>query len=145
LKKKDLLKRLNKLTKLIAKTEPDVEPDTHLFSQHSINHEKNVMMVEEERFSQREMVNLMEESNHIWTIRNKIHNGEWDALPLIQLEKEIKDFISQGQKINAIKHYRNVMDSDFGTTISLKLAKYTVDALQQNIQVDLTKGYDKPS
>ena len=103
------------------------------------------MMVEEERFSQREMVNLIEESNHIWTIRNKIHNGEWDALPLIQLEKEIKDFISQGQKINAIKHYRNVMDSDFGTTISLKLAKYTVDALQQNIQVDLTKGYDKPS
>ena len=145
MEKKDLLKRLNKLTKLIAKTEPDVEPDTQLFSQHSINHEKNVMMVDEERCSQREMVNIMEESNHMWTIRNKIHNGEWDALPLIQLEKEIKDFISQGQKINAIKHYRNVMDRDFGTTISLKLAKYTVDALAQNIQVDLTKGYDKPS
>ena len=145
MEKKDLLKRLNKLTKLIAKTEPDNEPDTHLFSQHSINHEKNVMMVQEERLSQREMVNLMEESNHIWTIRNKIHNGDWDLLPLVELEKEIKDFISQGQKINAIKHYRNVMDRDFGTTISLKLAKYTVDALAQNIQVDLTKGYDKPS
>ena len=143
MKKKDLLKRLNKLTKLIAKTEPDVEPDTHLFSQHSINHEKNVMLVLEERCNQREMVNIMEESNHIWTIRNKIHNGEWDSLPLIQLEKEIKDFVSQGQKINAIKHYRNVMDRDFGTTISLKTAKYTVDALAQNIQVDLTKGYDK--
>ena len=143
MEKKDLLKRLNKLTKLIAKTEPDVEPDTHLFSQHSINHEKNIMMVDEEGCSQREMVNIMEESNHIWTIRNKIHNGEWDSLPLIQLEKEIKDFVSQGQKINAIKHYRNVMDRDFGTTISLKLAKYTIDALAQNIQVDLTKGYDK--
>ena len=145
MKKKDLLKRLNKLTKLIAKTEPDVEPDTHLFSQHSIDHEKHVMMVQEERYTQREMVNLMEESNHIWTIRNKIHNGEWDVLPLVQLEKEVKDFISQGQKINAIKHYRNVMDRDFGTTISLKTAKYTVDALAQNIKVDLTKGYDKPS
>ena len=145
MKKKDLLKRLNKLTKLIAKTEPDVEPDTHLFSQHSIDHEKRVMMVQEERYSQREMVNIMEESNHIWTIRNKIHNGEWDVLPLVQLEKEVKDFISQGQKINAIKHYRNVMDRDFGTTISLKTAKYTVDALAQNIKVDLTKGYDKPS
>ena len=143
MEKKDLLKRLNKLTKLIAKTEPDVEPDTHLFSQHSINHEKNVMMVDEERCSQREMVNIMEESNHMWTIRNKIHNGEWDSLPMTQLEHEIKDFITQGQKINAIKHYRNVMDRDFGTTISLKLAKYTVDALAQNIQVDLTKGYDK--
>ena len=145
MKKKDLLKRLNKLTKLIAKTEPDNEPDTHLFSQHSINHEKNVMAVQEERLSQREMVNLMEESNHIWTIRNKIHNGDWDLLPLVELEKEIKDFISQGQKINAIKHYRGVMDRDFGTTISLKLAKYTVDALANNIQVDLTKGYDQPS
>jgi ribosomal protein L7/L12 len=145
MKKKDLLKRLNKLTKLIAKTEPDVEPDTHLFSQHSINHERHVMMVQEERYTHREMVNIMEESNHIWTIRNKIHNGEWDVLPLVQLEKEIKDFISQGQKINAIKHYRNVMDRDFGTTIALRLAKYTVDALAQNIQVDLTIGYDQPS
>ena len=145
MKKKDLLKRLNKLTKLIAKTEPDVEPDTHLFSQHSITHEKNIMRIQEERYTQREMVNLMEESNHIWTIRNKIHNGEWDVLPLVELEKEIKDFISQGQKINAIKHYRNVMDRDFGTTISLKTAKYTVDALAQNIKVDLTKGYDQPS
>ena len=93
MKKKALLKRLNKLTKLIDKTEPDVEPDTHLFSQHSIDHEKRVMMVQEERYSQREMVNIMEESNHMWTIRNKIHNGEWDVLPLVELEKEIKDFI----------------------------------------------------
>ena len=143
MKKKDLLKRLNKLTKLIAKTEPDIEPDTHLFSQHSITHEKNIMRIQEERYTQREMVNLMEESNHIWTIRNKIHNGEWDVLPLVELEKEIRDFISQGQKINAIKHYRNVMDRDFGTTMSLKIAKYTIDALAQNIQVDLTKGYNK--
>ena len=145
MKKKDLLKRLNKLTKLIAKTEPDNEPDTHLFSQHSITNEKNIMRVKEERYTQREMVNLMEESNHIWTIRNKIHNGEWDVLPLVELEKEIKDFISQGQKINAIKHYRNVMDRDFGTTMSLKIAKYTIDALAQNIKVDLTKGYDQAS
>ena len=145
MKKKDLLKRLNKLTKLIAKTEPDLEPDTHLFSQHSINHEKNVLIVQEERYTQREMVEIMEASNHIWTIRNKIHNGDWDLLPLVELEKEMKDFIKQGQKISAIKHYRNVMDRDFGTTISLKLAKYTVDALANNISVDLTKGYDQPS
>ena len=49
MKKKDLLKRLNKLTKLIAKTEPDIEPDTHLFSQHSITHEKNIMRIQEEK------------------------------------------------------------------------------------------------
>jgi ribosomal protein L7/L12 len=145
MKKKALLKRLSKLTKLIDKTEPDIEPDTHLFSQHSIDHERRVMMVQEERYTQREMVEIMEASNHIWTIRNKIHNGDWDLLPLVELEKEMKDFIKQGQKISAIKHYRNVMDRDFGTTISLKLAKYTVDALANNISVDLTKGYDQPS
>ena len=143
MKKKELLKRLNKLNELIAKTEPDVEPDTHLFSQQSITHEKNVMMVEEERYSQREMVEIMEQSNHVWTIRNKIHNGEWDALPMVQLEKEIKDFISQGAKISAIKHYRNTMKRDFNTEISLRLAKDTIDALADNIpNIDLTTGYN---
>ena len=135
MKKKDLLKRLNKLTKLIAKTEPDVEPDTHLFSQHSIDHERRVMMVQEERYTQREMVNIMEESNHIWTIRNKIHNGEWDVLPLVQLEKEVKDFISQGQKINAIKHYRNVMDRDFNETVRLKQAKDVIDKMAEDMKL----------
>ncbi len=135
MKKKALLKRLNKLTKLIDKTEPDVEPDTHLFSQHSIDHEKRVMMVQEERYSQREMVNIMEESNHIWTIRNKIHNGEWDVLPLVQLEKEVKDFISQGQKINAIKHYRNVMDRDFNETVRLKQAKDVIDKMAEDMKL----------
>ena len=146
MKKKHLLERLNKLTNLIAKTEPDVEPDTHLFSAQSIQHEKNVRDVEEERPSKREIINIMEQSNHIWTIRNKIHNGEWDSLPMTQLEHEIKDFITQGQKINAIKHYRKVMNDDFNIDVGLRLAKETVDALQQNIpNIDLMKGYEKPS
>jgi len=146
LKKKDLLKRLNKLTKLIAMTEPDIEPDTHLFSAQSIQHEKNVRDVDEERPSKRELINIMEQSNHIWTIRNKIKNGEWDSLPITQLEHEIKDFITQGQKINAIKHYRKVMNDDFNIEVGLRLAKETVDALQQNIpNIDLMKGYEKPS
>ena len=146
MKKKDLLKRLNKLTKLIAMTEPDIEPDTHLFSAQSIEHEKNVRDVEEERPSKREIINIMEQSNHIWTIRNKIKNGEWDSLPMTQLEHEIRDFITQGQKINAIKHYRKVMNDDFNIDVGLRLAKETVDALQQNIpNIDLMKGYEKPS
>jgi len=146
LKKKDILERLNKLTKLIAMTEPDIEPDTHLFSAQSIEHEKNVRDVEEERPSKREIINIMEQSNHIWTIRNKIKNGEWDSLPMTQLEHEIRDFITQGQKINAIKHYRKVMNDDFNIEVGLRLAKETVDALQQNIpNIDLMKGYEKPS
>ena len=144
MKKKHILERLNKLTKLIAKTEPDVEPDTHLFSKHTIQHEKNVRDVDEERPSKRDIINIMEQSNHIWTIRNKIKNGEWDSLPITQLEHEIKDFISQGQKINAIKHYRNVMKTDFNIEVGLRLAKETIDALAQDIpNIDLMKGYEK--
>ena len=117
-----------------------------MFSAQSIQHEKNVRDVEEERPSKREIINIMEQSNHIWTIRNKIHNGEWDSLPMTQLEHEIKDFITQGQKINAIKHYRKVMNDDFNIDVGLRLAKETVDALQQNIpNIDLMKGYEKPS
>lgn len=146
MKKKDILERLNKLTKLIAMTEPDIEPDTHLFSAQSIEHEKNVRDIEEERPSKREIINIMEQSNHIWTIRNKIKNGEWDSLPMTQLEHEIRDFITQGQKINAIKHYRKVMNDDFNIDVGLRLAKETVDALQQNIpNIDLMKGYEKPN
>jgi hypothetical protein len=146
LKKKDILERLNKLTKLIAMTEPDIEPDTHLFSAQSIQHEKNVRDVDEERPSKRDIINIMEQSNHIWTIRNKIKNGEWDSLPITQLEHEIKDFINQGQKINAIKHYRKVMNDDFNIDVGLRLAKETVDALQQDIpNIDLMRGYQKPN
>lgn len=146
MKKKDILERLNKLTKLIAMTEPDIEPDTHLFSAQSIQHEKNVRDVDEERPSKRDIINIMEQSNHIWTIRNKIKNGEWDSLPITQLEHEIKDFINQGQKINAIKHYRKVMNDDFNIDVGLRLAKETVDALQQDIpNIDLMRGYQKPN
>ena len=146
MKKKHILERLNKLTKLIAMTEPDIEPDTHLFSAQSIQHEKNVRDVDEERPSKRDIINIMEQSNHIWTIRNKIKNGEWDSLPITQLEHEIKDFINQGQKINAIKHYRKVMNDDFNIDVGLRLAKETVDALQQDIpNIDLMRGYQKPN
>ena len=141
MKKKHLLERLNKLTKLIAKTEPDVEPDTHLFSAQSIQHEKNVRDVEEERPSKREIINIMEQSNHIWTIRNKIHNGEWDDLEMLEVEDTIKDFLSQHQKINAIKYYRQYMHDELNVEMGLRQAKDTIDAIGRGDTVDLSVGY----
>ena len=74
-------------------------------------------------------------------MRNKIHNGEWDELqPLHQLEMELKDFLKNGQKINAIKHYRKVMKDSFNVEVSLKIAKYTMDALHDQKVVDLMTG-----
>ena len=79
----------------------------------------------------------------IQKINNKGRRGDLVTNVDLEVEKEIKDFISQGAKINAIKHYRNTMKRDFNTEISLRLAKDTIDALADNIpNIDLTTGYN---
>ena len=132
---------------LINKTEPDNPPDSHLFSMHQIDNQKHIRDVDEERTTPRDVVEIMMKSNTIWSIRNKIFNGEWDSLsPLIQLEGELKDLLNQNQKISAIKHYRKVMKDSFNVEIGLKVAKETCDALQSNINnIDLMKGYENQS
>ena len=53
---------------------------------------------------------------------------------------ELKDFLKNGQKIQAIKHYRKVMKDHYNIEITLKIAKYTVDALHDQKVVDLMTG-----
>jgi len=141
MKNKAVLKKLYTLDVLINKTEPDNPPDSHLFSMHTIENQNNIMMIDEGRCTTRDIKEIMQKSNIIWTMRNKIHNGEWDELqPLHQLEMELKDFLKNGQKINAIKHYRKVMKDSFNVEVSLKIAKYTMDALHDQKVVDLMTG-----
>lgn len=141
MKNKAVLKKLYTLDVLINKTEPDNPPDSHLFSMHTIENQNNIMMIDEGRCTTRDIKEIMQKSNIIWTMRNKIHNGEWDELePLYQLEVELKDYLSNGQKINAIKHYRKVMKDSFNVEVSLKIAKYTMDALSEQKVVDLMTG-----
>jgi len=141
MKNKAVLKKLYTLDVLINKTEPDNPPDSHLFSMHTIENQNNIMMIDEGRCTTRDIKEIMQKSNIIWTMRNKIHNGEWDELePLYQLEVELKDYLSNGQKINAIKHYRKVMKDSFNVEVSLKIAKYTIDALHEQKVVDLMTG-----
>ena len=141
MKNKAVLKKLYTLDVLINKTEPDNPPDSHLFSMHTIENQNNIMMIDEGRCTTRDIKEIMQKSNIIWTMRNKIHNGEWDELePLYQLEIELKDFLKNGQKINAIKHYRKVMKDSFNVEVSLKIAKYTMDALSEQKVVDLMTG-----
>ena len=105
MKKKAVLKKLYTLDVLINKTEPNELPDSHLFSMHTIENQKNIMMIEEGRCSTRDIKEIMEKSNIIWGMRNRIKNGEsYDTQPLQQLEMERHEFIQKGQKINAIKH-----------------------------------------
>ena len=49
--------------------------------------------------------------------------------------EEVEDFIAQGQKINAIKVYRNKMKEIYGTKLGLRECKDYIDSLQ----VDLNK------
>ena len=141
MKKKAVLKKLYTLDVLINQTEPDIMPDSHLFSAHTIENQTNMMMIEEGRCSTRDIKDIMQKSNVMWTMRNKIKNGEWETLePMYELEMELRDLCQNGNKIQAIKRYRSYMDRNYKIDITLKIAKYTIDALSEQKPVDLMTG-----
>ena len=141
MKNKAVLKKLYTLDVLINQTEPDIMPDSHLFSAHTIENQNNIMMIEEGRCSTRDIKDIMQKSNVMWTMRNKIKNGEWETLePLYELEMELRDLCQNGHKIQAIKRYRSYMDRNYNIDITLKIAKYTIDALSEQKPVDLMTG-----
>ena len=141
MKKKAVLKKLYTLDVLINQTEPDIMPDSHLFSAHTIENQNNIMMIEEGRTTSRDIKDIMQKSNVMWTMRNKIKNGEWETLePLYELEMELRDLCQNGNKIQAIKRYRSYMDRNYNIDITLKIAKYTIDALSEQKPVDLMTG-----
>ena len=141
MKKKAVLKKLYTLDVLINQTEPNELPDSHLFSMHTIENQKNIMMIEEGRTTSRDIKDIMQKSNVMWTMRNKIKNGEWETLePMYELEMELRDLCQNGNKIQAIKRYRSYMDRHYNIDITLKIAKYTIDALSEQKPVDLMTG-----
>ena len=141
MKKKAVLKKLYTLDVLINQTEPDMMPDSHLFSVHTIENQTNIMMIEEGRTTSRDIKDIMQKSNIMWTMRNKIKNGEWETIePLYELEMELRDLCQNGNKIQAIKRYRSYMDRNYNIDITLKIAKYTIDALSEQKPVDLMTG-----
>ena len=141
MKKKAVLKKLYTLDVLINQTEPDIMPDSHLFSAHTIENQTNIMMIEEGRCSTRDIKDIMQKSNVMWTMRNKIKNGEWETLePLYELEMELRNLCQNGNKIQAIKRYRSYMDKQYNIDITLKIAKYTIDAISEQKPVDLMTG-----
>ena len=135
------MKKLYTLDVLINQTEPNELPDSHLFSMHTIENQKNIMMIEEGRTTSRDIKDIMQKSNVMWTMRNKIKNGEWETLePMYELEMELRDLCQNGNKIQAIKRYRSYMDRNYNIDITLKIAKYTIDALSEQKPVDLMTG-----
>ena len=141
--KKLILDRLEMLVKLCEETEPDVPTERQLFTEHSISVQNMIREVRElttgmkiiDPDSERDLIiNVMRESNKIWRLRNKVKNGEFDDLAMYELNEAIEDFLAQGQKINAIKHYRQEMHDQFKEQVSLREAKDYVDAIHDDMK-----------
>ncbi len=145
-----IIERLESLEILIDKTEPDIPNEKDLFSMHSIQTQENIDWMRSiitrnsnhDQDSERiKIIQIMKDSNRIWSIRNKIQNGEWDDLEMLEVEDTIKDLLSRHQKINAIKYYRNYMSEQLNVDMGLRQAKDTIDAIGRGVSVDLSVGY----
>ena len=138
-----ILDRLEMLVSLCEETEPDVPTERHLFTEHSISVNTMIMEVRElttgitaiDPDSQRDLlINVMRESNKIWRLRNKVKNGDFDDLANLEMNETIEDFVAQGAKINAIKHYRQEMQDQFKETVTLREAKDYVDSIHNDMK-----------
>ena len=145
-----IIERLESLETLIDKTEPDIPNEKDLFSMHSIQTQENIERMRsivtgnsnhDQDSTRIKIIQIMKDSNRIWGIRNKIHNGEWDNLEMLEVEDTIKDFLSRNEKINAIKYYRSYMHEELKVEMGLRQAKDTVDAIGRGESVDLSVGY----
>ena len=142
--KKLILDRLELLVELCEKTEPDVPSEKYLFNEHLIQSQDMLTEVRDLHIgkividpdSDRDlMINIMRQANKIWRLRNKVKNGEFDELSHIEMTEQIEDYIAQGQKINAIKYYRQEMSEQFGEQVTLREAKDHIDDIAANMRL----------
>ena len=124
------------LVKLCEETEPDIPSEKYLFTGQLIAAKEMYDRLETGvSYSENELPELMRQANKIWKIRNKIKNGEWDDLSYIEMTEQIEDYIAQGQKINAIKYYRQEMGDQFNEQVSLREAKEHIDKIADDMRL----------
>ena len=143
-----ILERLDMLVKLCKDTEPDIDnlnnnKTDHIFSTHIID----ALELYKETKSEYEyndhfdMADIMKKANRIWKLRKKWEEFQKDGKDYNvfneeqAMMEEVEDFIAQGQKINAIKVYRNKMKEIYGTKLGLRECKDYIDS----VHVDLKK------
>ena len=148
--KKLIIEKLEMLIELCQETEYEYEPemrtsgDGSLFSTQFITANEMFKKVREwhtgrqvqDPDSEREeLISIMKCANRIWSIRNKIKNGEFDDIHQVEILDNIEDYLAQGQKINAIKYYRNEMNEKYDIEVSLRDAKEYVDNVQSDMKL----------
>ena len=141
--KSNILLRLEMLADLCETTEPDVPSDKQLFSNHLIEVQNMITLVTDiesgvvdfEPSNEREQITeVMRSSNKIWRFRNKIKNGELGTTEHAEMIDEIEDYLAQGQKINAIKYYRQEMKDRFDEQVGLRESKDFVDSIDNDLK-----------
>ena len=142
--KSNILFRLEKLVDLCEETESDLTfSKNYLFSKHLIEVQNMITLVTDiesgkvdfEPSNEREQITeVMRLSNKIWKFRNKIKNGEVDTIDHAEMIDEIEDYLAQGQKINAIKYYREEMQNRFDERVSLRESKDFVDSIDNDLK-----------
>ena len=136
--KENILERLEMLVGLIEETS---EPtNDRLFPHHQTDTLENIEFVrslfqgkvlpnvEERKY----IINIMKNSNRMWSIRNRIKNGDLENINLLELEDGVREYLDGGSKINAIKFYREWMNKNMDTRVSLRESKDKVDAYDKS-------------
>ncbi len=149
LNKEKIILRLEKLQTLIEKSHPEEkeeESKTVLFQRHLIETTENIQFIRDVITSKskfdidsenQQMIRIMKQSNRYWQLHNKVLDGDFDSVDLLEMEDTIIDYLNQGSKINAIKYYREFMLTHMNERVTLREAKDKIDAYSASMNVSL--------
>ena len=134
--KKNLLRKIDKLINLCVETEPNSEEMNDLslmFSNDFIQSKEIRNRIDEDNYSNSELIDMMKECNWIWKNRKKIEEKGWGEY--INVDQRIEKSLRGNRKIEAIKLYRqNIIDN--GGDCELREAKEYIDKLQIQMGLD---------
>jgi len=145
-----ILERIDSLVTLCEKTEPGYMDSTILFTGQYVAaqemHAKLARIVLDDIDdnsqasigAREEIVDIMKEANLIYKLRKKMKKWKEDgkdySAEALTMDAEIEDFLVSGQKINAIKRYRDGMKDIFDETISLIDSKTYIDNMNGDLK-----------
>ena len=136
MKKENILKRIEQLSKLCEETEPTFNEMMNmdkLFSQDLISVDNMYLQVEQDEYSPQDLIDIMKECNWIWKKRHKIKEVGWNEYN--NIDRKIEESLRGGRKIEAIKTYRQ-HKIDNGGDCGLKEAKVYIDKVSIKLGLD---------
>ena len=136
MKKENILKRIEQLSKLCEETEPtfnELMNMDKLFSQDLISVDNMYLQVEQDEYSPQDLIDIMKECNWIWKKRHKIKEVGWNEYN--NIDRKIEESLRGGRKIEAIKTYRK-HKIDNGGDCGLKEAKEHIDKVSIKLGLD---------